>query len=197
MTRPGRRSARAVPLVPGLRPPGEVRGGRMGQVSDDGLLHAAAGELYSADPEEFIERRGVLAAEARAAGESSAAKRIAALRKPTRSAWVLNQLARSDPDVTGQLDALGEELRTAQGSLAGAVIRQLSLRRRELVGALARQAFAVCGLDTPPAALRDEVTATLSAALADPQVAEQLRAGTLDRVAHRDGFGPGRTPALT
>src|SRR6185437_8042689 len=39
-----------------------------------------------------------------------------------------------------------------------------------------------------PAALRDEVTSTLTAALADPQVAEQLRAGTLVRAVYREGF---------
>ena len=161
------------------------------------LLRDAAGELYSADPDHFIERRGELAAQARAARDARAAKSIAALRKPTRSAWVLNQLSRAEPGVTGRLDQLGDELRAAQQSLDGAAIRELSVRRRQLIGALAKQAFAACGLQSPPAALRDEVTATLGAAMADPQVAERLRAGTLDRAARRDGFGPGEPPALT
>lgn len=161
------------------------------------LVRDAAGELYSADPGHFIERRGALAAQARAAGDAPAAKRIAGLRKPTRSAWVLNQLSRAEPDATSRLDQLGDELRAAQQSLDGAAIRELSVRRRQLIGALARQAFAACGLQSPPAALRDEVTATLGAAMADPQVAEQLRAGTLDRPARRDGFGPNEPPALT
>ncbi len=169
----------------------------MSRVSDGDLAKDAAAELYSADPDQFVERRGVLAAQARAAGDGAAAKRIAALRKPTRSAWLLNQLSRADPGVAGQLDLLGDELRGAQQSLDGAAIRELSVRRRQLIGALARRAFEVCGLPSPPAALRDEVTATLGAALADPRVAEQLRAGNLDRPARRDGFGPDEPPALT
>jgi len=154
------------------------------------LVQEAAAELYSADPDGFVERRKDLAARARAAGETSAAKQIAGLRKPTRSAWVVNQLVRSAPSVPDELASLGRELRAAQGSLDGAAIRELSRRRRQLIEALVRQAFTAAGLDSPPAALRDDVTATLGAALADPQVAEQLAAGAMARVAHRDGLGP-------
>ena len=161
------------------------------------LLEEAVAELYSSDPDEFIERRGALAAAARAAGQAPAAQQIAGLRKPTRSAWVVNQLVRAAPEVPSELDSLGAELRAAQRSLDGEAIRELSQRRHQLIEALARRAFAVCGLRSPPAALRDEVTATLGAALADPEVAEQLTAGTLARAARSEGFGlPGR-PALT
>jgi hypothetical protein len=105
--------------------------GRIGQVTGGDLLTEAIAELYSCDPGEFVERRGVLAARARAAGEAAVAKRIAGLRKPTRSASVLNQLARSAPAATAQLAALGEQLRAAQQALDGAAIRELSLRRRQ------------------------------------------------------------------
>ena len=161
------------------------------------LLREAVAELYSSSPEEFVERRGVLVARARAAGEASVAKQIAALRKPTRSAWVINQLVRSAPAVSDQLAELGDEFRSAQRSGDGAAIRQLSVRRRRLLDELARQAFTVSGQDSPPAALKDEVTATLGAALADPQFAEQLQAGTLERAVHRDGLGLDAGPALT
>jgi hypothetical protein len=161
------------------------------------LLREAAAELYAADPAEFVERRAVLAAQARAAGEAAAAKSIAGLRKPTRSAWVINRLIRSDPGATARLAGLGDELRAAQGSLDGAAIRELSTRRRQLIAELSRQAFAASGLPSPAPALRDEVTATLGAALADPQIAGQLAAGTLERAAHADGFGPAGAPVLT
>ena len=171
--------------------------GRIGQVTGGDLLTEAIAELYSCEPGEFVERRGVLAARARAAGEAAVAKRIAGLRKPTRSASVLNQLARSAPAATAQLAALGEQLRAAQQALDGAAIRELSVRRRQLIDALARQAFTVAGEPAPSPALRDEVTATLGAALADPRVAGQLRAGALERAAHRDGLGPEQAaPAL-
>jgi hypothetical protein len=174
-----------------------ARAGQDEDVTGADLLQEAAAELYSADPDEFVERRKGLVARARAAGETSAAKQIAGLRKPTRSAWVVNQLVRSAPEVPNELASLGDELRDAQGSLDGAAIRELSRRRRQLVEALARQAFTAAGLDSPPAALRDEVTATLGAALADPQVAEQMAAGAMARVAHRDGLGPPDAPDLT
>jgi hypothetical protein len=157
----------------------------------------AAAELYASDPDAFTERRGVLAARARAAGETSAAKGIAGLRKPTRSAWLINQLVRADPGVPSQLAVLGTDLRAAEAALDGARIRELSLSRRQLIDALVRQALAVSGQPSPPAALREEVTATLAAALADPEVAEQLAAGILLRAAHRAGFGSGTAPVLT
>jgi len=165
-------------------------------VTEPDLFAEAAAELYTADPDQFIERRGVLAAQARAAGQAPAAKRITGLRKPTRSAWVLNQLVRAVPGVPSELASLGRELRAAQRSLDGAAIRELSLRRHRLIESLARQAFTAVGLRAPPAALRDEVTATLGAALSDPDVADQLAAGTLERAARSEGFGPD-PPALT
>lgn len=171
-------------------------GGMVSQVSGGDLLQEAIAELYSCDPGEFIERRSGLAARARAAGDAALAKKIAGLRKPTRSAWILNQLVRSAPDVTSRLAVLGDELRAAQRSLEGAAIRELSLRRRQLIDALTRQAFTLSGQQSPSPMLKDEVTATLSAALADPQFNEQLRAGALDRAARRDGFGPAAAPDL-
>jgi hypothetical protein len=159
-------------------------------MSDRDLVREAAAELYTADPEDFVERRKALVANARAAGQAVAAKQIAGLRKPTRSAWIVNQLSRADPGAAAELSSLGEELRAAQGSLDGAAIRQLSGRRRELIDSLARRAFRASGQPAPPAGIRDEVTATLGAALADPGVAEQLAAGTLERAAHPEGFGP-------
>jgi hypothetical protein len=159
-------------------------------MSDTDLLRDAVAELYASDPDQFVERRGTLAAAARAAGQAPAARQIAALRKPTRSAWVVNQLARAEPAAASELTSLGDELRAAQESLDGAAITELSRRRRRLIETLARRAFEVAGQPQPPAALRDEVTATLGAALADPEVAGQVAAGTLIRPARSEGFGP-------
>jgi hypothetical protein len=159
-------------------------------------LAEAVAELYSADPAEFTERRTALVARARADGDAAAARQIGGLRKPSRSAWVINQLARAEPGLAGQLTDLGDELRAAQDSLDGARMRELSARRRRLIDDLAQQAFGAAGQPAPPAALRDEVTATLGAALADPDVAGQLQAGTLVRAVQPGGFGPS-PPSLT
>ena len=149
------------------------------------LLADAVAELYQLDPDEFMARRKDLADQARTAGDPAAAKQITGLRKPTRSAWVVNRLVRTDPDVTARLAALADELRDAERSRQGARIRELSAARARLVDELTRQALS--GLPAPPAALREEVTATLDAALADPEVAANL--GTLVRAAHWAGFG--------
>ncbi len=166
-------------------------------MTDGDLLGEAVAELYSSDPDEFVERRGALVARGREAGQAPAAKQIAALRKPTRSAWVVNRLVRADPGVTAELAQLGEELRAAQDSLDGSAIRELSQQRRELIESLVRRAFTVVGISAPPAAIRDEVTATLGAALADPQFADTLAAGALVRAVQAEGFGPVGRPTLT
>ena len=151
------------------------------------LLADAVAELYEADPDGFTERRAELAAAARDTGEPAVAKQITALRKPTRSAWVVNRLVRSDPEVRSRLDALAADLRAAAGSADGGRIRELTAARARLVDELTRAALRVSELPAPPAALREEVTATLDAAIADPEVAANL--GTLVRAAHWSGFG--------
>jgi hypothetical protein len=97
-------------------------------------------------------------------------------------------LVRADRFAVSRMTALGDDLRDAERAMDGTRIRELSRRRRELMASLLQQAFIAAGLESPPAALRDEVTSTLTAALADPQVAEQLRAGTLVRAVYREGF---------
>ena len=149
------------------------------------LLADAVARLYEADPDEFMPLRKDLAEAARAEGDQDAAKKITGLRKPTRSAWVVNRLVRTDPEVAGGLAALAAELRDAEQSRQGSRIRELSAARARLVDELTRQALA--GLPAPPAAVREEVTATLDAALADPEVAASL--GSLVRAAHWAGFG--------
>ncbi len=151
------------------------------------LLAEATSELYEHDPEDFTTRRGAFAARAREAGESAVAKKISALRKPTRSAWVVNHLVRADPDVTGRVADLSGELRQA-ASADGARIRELTAARAKLVDELTQKALKAAGLAAPPAALREEVTATLDAAIADPGVASRL--GSLVRAEKYAGFGP-------
>jgi hypothetical protein len=148
------------------------------------LLADAVAELYQADPDGFTQRRAELAAQAREAGQAAAAKQIAALRKPTRSAWAVNRLVRADPEVRSRLAELSAELHAAAEP---ASIRELTAARGRLVDDLTRQALK--DLPAPSAALREEVTATLDAALADPDVAAKL--GTLVRAEQWAGFGPG------
>ncbi|HUN33359.1 MAG TPA: hypothetical protein VMU95_15225 [Trebonia sp.] len=152
-------------------------------------LASAAAELYSAPPQEFTQRRKDLAAAARAAGDREVASQITALRKPTRAAWVVNRLARAEPGTAASLADLAAGLRAATAARDGRRLRDLSARRRALIDSLTDQALFLAELADAPPALREEVTATLAAALADPEVAAQLAAGTLTRAATWSGFG--------
>lgn len=163
---------------------------------DDDPLRDAIDELYAADPDEFMERRRTLAAAAKKVGLAPAAKEIAALRKPTRSAYTVNQLARNDPDRVSELVELGHQLRQAERSVDAKLIRELTARRRRLVDELTRRAFEIVEQDSPSSALRDEVVATLTAALADDDVAGQIADGTLVKPARWEGFGFGGSPDL-
>jgi chromosome segregation ATPase len=158
------------------------------------LVDEAAAELYAADPDAFMDRRRELTAAARKQSDAAAAKEIAALRKPTRSAWTLNALARAEPGMIDKLAELGDQLRGAEQRLDGAAMRSLSQQRRELVDEATRRAFATTSQDAPSAAMREEVNATLLAAVANPDVADQLAAGRLTRAAQWDGFGFGAGP---
>lgn len=164
-------------------------------VAED-VVAAAIEELYSIDPDDFMQRRTELASAARAT-DKPAAKRIAGLRKPTRAAYVLNRLVRDDPAAADRLAKLGDGLLAAQESLDGVRMRELSTLRRGLIEELADQASAGSPDRSPPPALREEVVATLNAAVADRGVLDQLRTGTLLRSARWDGFGFASAPELS
>lgn len=170
----------------------------MSDESTDGdALQRAVGELYGGDLDDFMARRTALAAEAKQAGAKLLAKQIAALRKPSKSAAIMNRLARQDPDGMTQLADLGAELRQAERSVDAGQIRELTGQRRTLLAALTRRAFELSDEELPSSALREEVTSTLTAALADPAVAEQVAAGTLIKSASWEGFSFGGPPDLT
>ncbi|KUI43388.1 hypothetical protein AU197_04840 [Mycobacterium sp. IS-1590] len=147
----------------------------------------ALDELYAARLEDFTALRTRLAGEAKKRGDAEAAKRISAARKPTTAAWVVNRLALGDEDVKQRLKGLGERLRDAHAAMDGERIRELSTEQRRLVNDLTRTAFEEAGLHNPTGALRDDVTGTLQAAVADPDVADRL--GRLTKAEEWSGFG--------
>lgn len=160
---------------------------------------AAVDELYGGDPDDFLARRTELTKQSRAAGDAAAAKRIAALRKPTRSAFAINRLARTDPEAVGRLLELGREWQAVQAS-ATAVdarrIRELTRSRRRLIDELTRAAFTAAGETHPSSAAQDEVVSTLTAALSDDTVADEVERGVLVKPARWEGFDLGG-PDLT
>ena len=155
----------------------------------DHRVAAAVAELYGADPDAFTERRKALVVAAREAGDKQSAAAITALRKPTRAAWVVNRLARADPDAPARLAAMAAELRDAERAKDGPRLRELSVARGALIDALTAQALAAAGTPDPPPSLRAEVTDTLTAALGDPETAAAFAAGSLTKAAQWSGFG--------
>jgi hypothetical protein len=152
---------------------------------------AAVAELYGADPDAFTERRKALVAAAREVGDKGSAAAIGALRKPTRAAFVVNRLARAEPDAPARLAALAAELRAAELAKDGPRLRELSAARGALLDALTAQALAAAGTPDPPPSLRAEVTDTLTAALGDPETTAAFAAGALTKAAQWSGFGYG------
>lgn len=155
-------------------------------------LDAAADELYGISPDEFMARRTTLVKQARAEGDKALAKQITALRKPTRTAWLVNLLARAEAEQVTGLMELGHELQQAQQAMDGDALRRLSKDRRTRIDALTKRAMELGrgeGYAVPDGAT-PEVSSTLQAALGDPGVAEQLQGGRLIQAAAYGGFGP-------
>jgi uncharacterized protein YhaN len=143
--------------------------------------------LYGVRPEEFTALRKELAAAARKRGDAEAAKVIAAARRPTVAAWLVNRLVREDPSARRRMSDLSDALRAAHAEMDGPRIRELSGTHRKLVQELGDAAFAAAGVAVVSAALRDDVTATLQAAIADAEVAGRL--GRLAKAEQWSGFG--------
>jgi hypothetical protein len=160
----------------------------MGSVDDIG------NELYGLPPSSFTSARDAAVAQARADGDQAAARQLAALKRPTQGAFLVNLLALRRPDIITELIELGEQIREAQGVVSAAQLRDLTnLRRSALAAALAqcRKLAESAGAGVPSDAQLAEASETLSAAMADPAAAEQVRAGRVVKALHYAGFGGG------
>jgi hypothetical protein len=151
--------------------------------------------LYELPPEEFVAARGELAKRLRGDGDAAAAKRVAALKRPTVAAWAVNQAARRRPELVRDLLDAGDRLRQAQrralSGLRGDALRTAGSDRRVAVDRLlAVAADALEESGRSPEAHRDAIAASLQAASVDERAAAAVRAGTLEReLAAPSGFG--------
>lgn len=153
--------------------------------------------LYENPPDGFVAARTAAINEARQSGDKDTAKRLAALKKPTVAAWVVNLLALRRPDLIAELVELSTALREAQRGLDGDSLRELTAQRRQVVSALVGAARRLALAAEPGAKLPlGEVEATLTAALAEPEIAAQVRTGRLIRAASYAGFGEVPRPRL-
>src|SRR5690606_33956670 len=79
--------------------------------------------LYALPLEEFVAARNALAKRAKSEASAELAASIKALRKPTTTAWLANQLARERADTVDELVGLGEQMRAATDSRDGDRLR--------------------------------------------------------------------------
>jgi hypothetical protein len=155
-------------------------------------LDAIADELYALPPDAFVPARDDRVAAAKEAGDRDLARAVARLRRPTRAAWLANLLARHRTEQLDGLVALARGLAQAQQELDGDTLRTLSGQRHRVVAAMARDAGRIAARQGEPVndGLLREVAGILDAALADPSVADEVRAGRLTKTVRYSGFGP-------
>ena len=184
------------PLAPTLGPAVfVVRGpeayGRMLTMADEDDADAAIDGLYALDPGEFVAARTALAKRLKADGRKDAAAAVARLRRPSVVAGAINRAVRQHPDdVEAAIDAASRVVVAQADLMAGGEpgsLRSASTAQRAATAVVVRHAVAFAG-----ATHTDAVRTTVDAALADPDLTEHLRAGTLtDTLAAPAGFGFG------
>jgi hypothetical protein len=155
----------------------------------------AGDELFGLPPEEFVATRDEVARRLRREGDTEAARRVKALRRPSLSAWAVNQLARSQQQALEGLLVAGERLRAAhQAALAGgdaADLRAATGAERDTVAGLVSAALdrlREAGHPTTETT-RDRIAATLHAGAASPEAADLVRHGRLTADLDPSGFG--------
>jgi hypothetical protein len=151
-----------------------------------------ARELYLVPPTRFVAVRDELVRKARTAGSRELAHELQSLRRPSRSAWLVNLLTHYERAPMERLSGLGRELREAQTRLDESALRRLSAQRQQVIADLvdrARRCAAEAGL--PPAkSVLSEVEETLRAALVDLAASSTVLSGRLVRPMTHIGFGP-------
>lgn len=151
--------------------------------------------LYDLPLGQFTSARNALVRELRKAGRKDEAEEVRALKKPTTTAWAVNQLARREPEKIAELIKAGDALRKAQRDVLGgkgADVRDASRAQHDLADDLlddARALLEEAGAKATQAAAH-RISGTLRAASTDPATAKVLRKGRLTDDVESIGFGP-------
>jgi hypothetical protein len=145
-----------------------------------------ADDLYGLALDEFVPARDALAKRLRADGKRDEADEIAALRKPSVSAWAANQAVRTQPKAARELWDAGDALRRAHAAIVagkgkGDALRDATARQRAALRPLVEAAS--CLLDHRGHSLSrqtiERVGDTLHAASLDPHLRDDAAAGRL------------------
>ena len=136
--------------------------------------------LYDLPVTEFVAARNALAKDLKAAGDKEGSAEVAKLRRPTATAWALNQVARHQPDVlVAALTAKAELRAVTEGTGRGEDLdlRSATAADREATRAVVAAARTLLGAED--AGLSNRIADTLLAAVLDRGVADTVQAGRL------------------
>jgi hypothetical protein len=157
-----------------------------------GVSGAEIDHLFSLPLDEFIASREELARKLRKEDPEAGAW-VKGLRKPSRAAWLVNQLVRSEAKGIERLLTAADDLASgqqalAQGSGDAAGLRHRAHQERDAVTALVEAAG---NLDAEVSeATLDRVRDTLNAVALDEEARRRVEAGRLTRELQATGFGP-------
>jgi hypothetical protein len=162
-----------------------------------GVPEDAVDELYGLALDEFTPRRDELAKELRRAGKRDAAAWVKGLRKPSASAWVVNQLSRTRARERQDLLRAGQELRDAHervvaGDGDAGELRAAAEAEHAAASALASDAPGFLDREghAPSRATLDRVGETIRAVALDDEARAGFETGRVTRERSASGFGP-------
>ena len=147
--------------------------------------------LYTAPLDQFVKVRNEIAGRLKKDGDQEAAARIAALKKPSISAWAVNQLARTAALDLQRLIKAGEGLEQAQSrAMSGGDSTGFDAARRDESAAISLvRTSAKKVLPSASATLLDRIISTLRAGIATPEGRDLLKQGRLTEDIEPTGFG--------
>ena len=138
-------------------------------------------------PKDFTAERTRLTAAAKRRGDDAVAKRISSARQTDDGGVDRQPAGAAAQDTRQRLADLGDRLHAAHAAMDGARIRDLSAEQHKLIDELTRAALQAADVSGRRRAVRDDITSTLQAAIADPEVRQRL--GRLARPERWSGFG--------
>jgi hypothetical protein len=156
-------------------------------------LADAVDRLYAAPLEDFVALRKSLAAELKSAGDVAGSSEVLALKKPSRTAWALNQLARRQPEALRAAVEAHSAATKAQSRADAEAMRETARAFRDRLGDITRQCeqiLAQVGAHLDAAQAR-RLGETVRAAIGGDRILrEQLFSGRLsDDIAVENPFG--------
>jgi hypothetical protein len=159
-----------------------------------GVPGDAIDSLYQGRLEEFTAKRNELAKSLRSDRNAEAADWVKGLQKPSRAAWLVNQLSVRKRNEIARLLEAGKQLRAAQEEmLAGAAdrakLREAARHEQETIDSLLRTAEAIGREHGVGAQILTRVGETLQAASSDTEVARAIERGRLTREQRAAGIG--------